>query len=66
MEQHKVGDKVPGKAPPHGGSWQYDPEKDELTLIEAPTSEKSPEPEPPPTEPPNESPVPPPKAEEKE
>lgn len=42
MEQHKVGDKVPGNMPPHGGSWTYDPEKDELTLVEAPTAEGEP------------------------
>ena len=34
-----VGEKVPGKIPPHGGSWEYDDKKDELTLVEAPTEE---------------------------
>ena len=33
-----VGEKVKGKVPPHGGKWEYDPETDELTLLEKPTA----------------------------
>jgi hypothetical protein len=35
--QFKKGDVVSGPKPPHGGTWSYDPQKNELTLIQEPT-----------------------------
>lgn len=33
----KAGLKVKGSNPPFGGSWRYEKDKDELTLVEPPT-----------------------------
>lgn len=35
--RYKKGDRIKGSTPPHGGSWIYDAQKDELTLVEEPT-----------------------------
>jgi len=37
----RIGDRVKGSVPPHGGSWVYYPESDELELFEAPTGAPS-------------------------
>lgn len=35
--RYKKGAKIKGSQPPHGGGWSYDPQKDELTLVDEPT-----------------------------
>ena len=36
-KSYRKGEKVKGAKPPHGGKWEYSPDKDELTLVEEPT-----------------------------